>query len=134
MSLAGREIIIVDDDIAMSQAIERLLRVVGGNARYFASAEDFLDSGTGRGADVLILDIHLPGISGIELHHQLSASGSITPVVYITGHDTAKNREIARERGVVYFIKPFDGSELITAIERHLPPLGFSPTPSEPNT
>lgn len=120
MSPAEREIIVVDDDPGMSEAIERLLAAVGWRASSFASAEDFLESDGPSGADAFVFDIHLPGMSGIELHRHLAAAGTATPVIYITGHDLPKNREIARERGVPYLVKPFAGSELIDAINCQL--------------
>ncbi|RYD31351.1 MAG: response regulator [Verrucomicrobiaceae bacterium] len=115
------EIIVVDDDVSMSLAIERLLSAAGWSVRSFVSAEALLEDGNFAGAAVLILDIQLPGISGLELHRQISAGGGLTPVIFITALDGADTREQAVQAGGVIFTKPFDGSELIQEIRRHLP-------------
>lgn len=116
------EIIVVDDDMSMSLAIERLLSAAGWSVRSFASAEELLADGDVVSAAVMILDIQLPGISGLELHRQLSAAGGVPPVIFITALDRAETREQVRLAGAsAIFIKPFDGSELIRAIRRHLP-------------
>jgi FixJ family two-component response regulator len=122
MALEKREIIVVEDDLSMSQAIERLLSAAGWRARSFASAEELLASGALRGAAVLILDIQLPGISGLELHHQLVAQGTAPPAIFITAQDQPSNRDLARQSGSAYFTKPFAGRDLIRAIRHRLPP------------
>lgn len=122
MPPGDHDIIIVDDDPSMSQAIERLLAAVGWRARSFCSAEELLASGASAGAVVLILDIQLPGMSGLELHRQLAAAGAVPPVIFITAQDRPDSRELARQSGATaWFTKPFAGSELIEAIRQHLP-------------
>lgn len=122
MPPADHEIIIVDDDVGMSQAIERLLATAGWRVRSFTSGEALLSSGAFIGAAVLVFDIHLPGISGLELHRQLAASGATAPVIFMTAQDRPKTRDLVRRaRAAAYFIKPFSGDELIAAIGRHLP-------------
>ncbi|MES2467459.1 MAG: response regulator [Verrucomicrobiota bacterium] len=122
MLSGGIEIIVVDDDASMSQAIGRLLSAVGWKSRSFASAEALLASGASAGATVLIFDIHLPGMSGLELHRQLTAGGPVAPVIFITAQDRAETRDLARQSGAAaYFTKPFAGRELIQAIRHHLP-------------
>jgi FixJ family two-component response regulator len=126
----GADIVVVDDDTSMSQAIERLFDAVGLTCRSFASAEDLLDSGTCASAGVLILDIDLPGISGLELLRQLKASGNAPPVILITGQDRPNQREQALRCGATaYFTKPFAGSELIQAARSHLPHARVTPSP-----
>jgi FixJ family two-component response regulator len=134
MILGEGEIIVVDDDVSMSQAIERLLAAFGWKTRTFASAEELLESGASAGAAVLILDVHLPGMSGLELHRRLSAAGGAPPVVFITAQDRPNVREQALQSGAAaYFTKPFSGNELIQVILQHLsPPHEFLPI--EPQT
>ncbi|WP_035611358.1 response regulator [Haloferula sp. BvORR071] len=115
-------IIVVDDDTSMSQAIERLLAAAGLRSRCFGSAEELLESGASSGAAVLILDIQLPGMSGLDLFRQLSSTGHVLPAIFITGQDRPNIREQAQKSGAVaYFTKPFEGRELIEVIHRHLP-------------
>ena len=97
MTLGGQEIIVVDDDMSMSQAIERLLVAAGWRVRSFASAEELLASGASADAAVLILDIQLPGMSGLELHRHLAAGGTVTPVIFITAQDRPNTRDRARQ-------------------------------------
>ncbi|HEY5952953.1 MAG TPA: response regulator [Terrimicrobiaceae bacterium] len=122
MTLGGQEIIVVDDDMSMSQAIERLLVAAGWRVRSFASAEELLASGASADAAVLIFDIQLPGMSGLELQRHLAAGGTVTPVIFITAQDRPNTRDRARQSGAAaYFTKPFAGRELIQAIRQHLP-------------
>lgn len=122
VTLGEPEIIVVEDDTSMSQAIERLLSAAGLKSRSFPSAEDLLASGASPGAAMLILDIQLPGISGLELHRLLLTAPVAPPVIFITAHDRSNHRDLARQAGAVaYFTKPFAGSELIQEIRRHLP-------------
>ena len=121
MTPGGRDIVVVDDDTSMGQAIERLLSAAGWTSRSFASAEELLASGAWSGAGVLILDIHLPGMSGFDLCRHLTTRGHLPPVIFITGNDRPNTREQARQSGVAgYFTKPFAGSELIQVIRRLL--------------
>lgn len=116
------EIIVVDDDVSMSLAIERLLAAAGWTVRVFGSAEELLADGDFSEAAALILDIQLPGMSGVELYRKLRTEGSLPPVIFITAQDRADIREMVRETGAVaFFTKPFDGSELIQVIRSHQP-------------
>ena len=100
----------------MSKAIERLLRAAGFQPISFASAEDLLQTGAVDSAACLVLDIHLPGLSGLELRRLLVTSGRVKPVIFITGQDEAALRGVARRLGCAYFRKPFEGSALLAAI------------------
>jgi FixJ family two-component response regulator len=122
MTSGGREIIVVDDDMSMSQAIDRLLAAAGLPARCVAAAEALLASGAAAGAAVLIFDIQLPGMSGLDLYRELAAGGHPPPVIFITGEDRQNARNQAIESGAVaYFTKPFAGHELLRAIRQYLP-------------
>jgi FixJ family two-component response regulator len=90
--------------------------------RVFASAEEFLNSDHSRKADCLILDIRLPGMSGIELHRHLLARGCTVPVIFITAHGSGDRAraEAASDSTVAYFTKPFSGDELLDAVNTAL--------------
>lgn len=121
MSEWGREIIIVDDDTGMSQAIERLLAAAGLKAHSFTCVEELLSSGDCIRAGILILDIQLPGMSGLELIRHPSMAGLLPPVIFITGQDRPNIKEQALLAGAAdYFIKPFAGSDLLHSIRLHL--------------
>ena len=118
MHTTAGKVAIVDDDASMRMSIERLLRTKGYATIAFASAEEFLRGAGVDGAVGLVLDIHLAGISGIELRRRLAAAGSTTPVVFITAHDDEKTRDEALAAGcVAYLRKPFDAAQLIAALE-----------------
>ena len=110
---------IVEDDVAMRRSIERLLRASGYDTTAFASAEDFLESAIVDRAMGLVLDIHLGGMSGIELRRRLAAVNSPLPVVFITAYDDEVTRREAIAAGCVdYLRKPFDANRLTEALER----------------
>jgi FixJ family two-component response regulator len=113
------KIVVVEDDASMSQAIERILRVKGFAAVVFGSAEAALDAGAATTADCLVLDIHLPGMSGIDLYRRLAADGEKVRAVFITAHDEPAVREDA-ERRESYLTKPFSGRALLDAITHAL--------------
>jgi FixJ family two-component response regulator len=114
---ALRTVTVIDDDPTMLKAIERLLRVKGFDVETFASAEAFL-AGTGK-ATCLVLDIHLGGMSGIELRRRLVASGAEPPTIFITAVDDEATRNEATKAGcVAYLRKPFLASLLVGAIDK----------------
>jgi FixJ family two-component response regulator len=110
---------VVEDDDGMRRSIERLLRANGYATAAFSNAEEFLQNFVFENAIGLVLDIHLGGMSGIELRRRLSAAGSHIPVVFITAHDDDATRAAARAVGCVdYLEKPFESERLIRALER----------------
>lgn len=111
-------IIVVDDDPGMARAISRLLNALGWMVRIFPSAEAALESDALPDAAFLVLDIELPGMSGLDLHSHLEFLGVQLPVVFITGHDLPIFREKARNAGASYLTKPFPSSLLIEAVSR----------------
>ena len=111
-----QSIVVVEDDAGMSKAIARLLRAAGFQPVSFASAEELLQTEAADSAACLVLDIHLPGLSGLELRRLLVTSGRAKPVIFITGQDEAPLRDEARRLGCAYFRKPFEGSALLAAI------------------
>jgi FixJ family two-component response regulator len=111
---------VVDDDASIRRVLRRILNATGFRVESFASAEEFLESEHRGGADCLVLDVHLGGLSGLDLQERLAASGARTPAVIITAHDTAPTRERARHAAVEYLSKPFDRDALIAAIRRSI--------------
>jgi FixJ family two-component response regulator len=113
-----QSIVVVEDDVGMKRAIERLLRAAGFQPVSFASAEELLQTEMANSAACLVLDIHLPGLSGLELRRLLVTSGRAKPVIFITGQDDAPLRDEAQRLGCGYFRKPFEGKALLEAIRR----------------
>lgn len=110
---------VIDDDESIQRALRRLLGATGFRVETFSSAEEFLNSEHLRRADCLVLDVHLGGLSGLDLQERLARSGAATPVVVITAHDDRPTRERAVRAGAVeYLAKPFDDDLLIAAIRR----------------
>ena len=113
---------VVDDDISVRRSLDRLIRSVHLEVTVFASAEEFLNSDHSRKADCLILDVRLPGMSGIELHRHLLARGCNVPVIFITAHGSGDRAraEAASDSTVAYFTKPFSADELLDAVNTAL--------------
>ena len=114
-------IAVVDDDISVRESLESLIRSVRMRVSVFASAEEFLNSDH-RKADCLILDVRLPGMSGIELHHKLVERSCKVPVIFITAHgsDDRARSEAASDWTVAYLIKPFSEDELLDGVNAAL--------------
>jgi FixJ family two-component response regulator len=116
-------VVVVEDDASMSQAIERVLRMGGFLPVMFPSAEAALESGVAPAADCLVLDIHLPGMSGFDLYRRLAPVGGDPPAIFITAHDEPTVREQAeRLGGSSYHPKPFSGRILLDAVSQAMRP------------
>jgi FixJ family two-component response regulator len=112
---------IVDDDDALRRSLDNLVRSAGLRACGFASAEAFLESNQLSETDCLVLDVRLPGMSGLELQRQLAATSSNVPIIFMTAHESGYQRKQALEAGVVAFLnKPFDEKDLLNAIDTAL--------------
>ena len=110
-------VIVVDDDTGFLKGVARLLAYNGIETRTFASAEALIESGSAPTGTCLLLDIHLGGISGIELQHRLAASGSKCPVIFMTANDDVATRNAAVDAGcIAYLRKPFASQILLDAI------------------
>jgi FixJ family two-component response regulator len=110
--------VVVDDD-SLLRALRRLLDAAGFRVETFSSAEQFLESEHRGRADCLVLDVHLGGLSGLDLQERLRTSGVSMPIVTITAHDEQSTRERARRAGAIeYLRKPFDDDSLIDAIHK----------------
>ena len=109
---------VVDDDESIRRALKRLLRAMGYHAVTFKSAEDFMEAPSFRGEGCLVLDIRLPGMTGLDLQEKLASLGAKYPVIFMTAHDNPEWRERARKAGALaYLKKPFDELALLRAIE-----------------
>src|SRR6267378_3404950 len=113
----GAVISIVDDDESIRKAIKRLIESVGLTVEDFPSAEDFARFGRPQDSACLILDVRLPGISGLELQSQLIASNCQVPNIFITAHGDEQMRARALKAGAVDFLqKPFTEKQLFKAL------------------
>ena len=112
---------IVDDDESVREAIESLMKSVGYIAQVFPSAGDFLRSDYLNDTCCLILDVQMPGMSGLELQSHLVASKCRVPIIFISAHCDADARARALEAGAVGFLqKPFSEDALLSAINSSL--------------
>jgi FixJ family two-component response regulator len=112
---------IVDDDDSLRNSLNNLIRSVGFRAQGFSSAESFLNSNQLRDTACLILDVRMPGMSGLDLQRQLVATDCGIPIVFITSHGDDNARTRALEAGAVDFLyKPFREEALLNAIHTAL--------------
>jgi FixJ family two-component response regulator len=109
---------IIDDNDSVRGALHGLMRSVGFGVNVFASAEEFLDSDRLLYTNCLILDVRLPGMSGLELQRHLKTSHSEIPIIFITAYEDDEVRARALNAGAVdYFLKPFNDEDLLNAID-----------------
>jgi len=110
-------VFIVDDDLAIRHAMTLLMRSVGLKSEDFATANDFLDRFDSHRAGCLVLDIRMPGLSGLELQQRLLELGVSIPIIFITGHADVPMAVEAMRKGAFAFIqKPFRDQELLESI------------------
>jgi FixJ family two-component response regulator len=113
----GPLISIVDDDQAVREALQRMLRSYGYATAVFGSAEQFLASGRPCEESCLILDVRMPGITGLGLYHRLISEGCRVPIILMTGSPTPREQERAMSMGVVsYLTKPVDEGILLDTL------------------
>ena len=112
-------VFVVDDDLSVRQALERLLRAVGWRVETFASAQEFLAHQKENIPSCLVLDVGLPGLSGLDLQKQIMEANREIPIVFITGHKDVPTSVRAMKAGAVEFlVKPFSEEDLLDAIEQ----------------
>jgi FixJ family two-component response regulator len=112
---------IVDDDDALRNSLEDLIRSIGFQTQGLPSAEAFLSSTQARDAACLILDVRMPGMSGLDLQRQIVAANWRIPIIFVTSHADDDARVRALEAGAVAFLyKPFHEEELLNAIDAAL--------------
>jgi FixJ family two-component response regulator len=115
---ARRLVALVDDSDSVRESLPGLLDQVGLAVQAFGSAEAFLDSGAVHTAQCLILDVGLPGMSGLDLQQELGRRGRHLPIVFITGHrDRSLGPRLLAAGAVTCLFKPFKDTELIEAVE-----------------
>jgi len=108
---------VVDDDESVRAAISDLMDSMGLPTEAFGSAEEFLNSGGLRNTTCLILDVRMPGMSGLELQSHLNAAGFRIPIIFISAHDDGEAKSRALEAGAVGFLKkPFSEDALLSAL------------------
>ena len=116
--LPRRMIYLIDDDLSVRRAVTRLLKAAEYSVRAFASSEEFLENVRPTENDCLIVDVHMPGMSGLELQQALLDNDLHVPVIIITGRDDEASKIAARRLGAVgFFSKPFSDQALIDTIE-----------------
>jgi FixJ family two-component response regulator len=114
-------ICVVDDDLLMRESLTRLLRSFKFNVKALASAEELLDCNYLAATACLILDLQLPGISGLELQRQLISRNRRIPIIFVTAHGDETQRIQALESGAIAFLhKPFHEHDLLNAINSAL--------------
>ena len=114
-------VLIIDDDSRMRAAMQRLLKTVGLHSESFATPKDFLQHKLPDGPSCLVLDVRLPGMSGLDLQSKLNQAGIEIPIIFITGHGDIPMTVKAMKSGAVEFLtKPFRDQDLIDAIQQAL--------------
>jgi FixJ family two-component response regulator len=114
-------VMVVDDDTSFRQSIERLIRSAGFNVRAFESADDFLRAKRPDVPVCLVLDVRMPGLSGLDLQKELAKGGVEIPLIFITGHGDIPMSVRAMKAGAVEFLtKPFHEQDLLDAIRQAL--------------
>jgi FixJ family two-component response regulator len=114
-------IMVVDDDAGVRNAMRSLLKSVGLDAALFASAQEFLGAYQPTQPGCLVLDIRMPGMSGLELQQQLNLRGAVIPVIFMTGHGDIPMAVEAMQHGAFDFLqKPFRDQDLLDRIQRAL--------------
>jgi FixJ family two-component response regulator len=128
MTSLERLVYVVDDDLSVRRGLDRLLRSAGYRVETFASAGECLQKAELERADCLVLDVRMPGQSGLELHALLRAGHSNVPIVFITGHGDIPMAVRAIKAGAVDFlVKPFDEEALLEAVQEACARRGVSP-------
>jgi len=114
-------VFVVDDDPSVRASIQGLLKSASLRSECFGTAEAFLHGKRPEGPSCLILDVNLPGVSGLDFQHQLTDAGIQIPIIFITGHGDIPMTVKAMKSGAVEFLtKPFDDQELLNAVHQAL--------------
>jgi len=134
MSDTGALVYVVDDDQSAREGVAGLIRSAGLKARTFASAQEFLATPRPNVPGCLVLDVNLPGLSGLDLQQELAKSGDQIPIIFLTGHGDIPMTVRAVKAGAVDFLtKPFDDEDLLNAIRQCITSDGKQETRSEMN-
>jgi len=118
MTAQRATIFLVDDDASVRRALARMLKAVGYQVECFASATAFQQGYRPGSPGCLVLDVHLPGLNGLQLQEQLASGGYALPIIFITGHGNVPMSVQAMKAGAVDFLtKPFPPEALLNAVE-----------------
>ena len=110
-------VFVIDDDPSVRRALQRLMRSAGHRVEAFGSAREFLQRGHHNGPGCLVLDVRMPGLTGLDLQAALAAAGYTMPIIFITGHGDVPTSVRAMKAGAVDFLtKPFKDQELLNAV------------------
>jgi len=121
MGDANPSVLVIDDDPAFRDSVTRLLRTVGLPAREFSSVPEFLKADPPEGPTCLVLDVRMPGRSGLELQRDLAAANRQVPIIFITAHADVPMTVQAMKGGAMEFLtKPFRDQDLLDAVEAGL--------------
>jgi DNA-binding NtrC family response regulator len=121
MSETGALVYVVDDDASAREGVARLIRSAGLRTKTFASGEEFLAAPRSSPPSCLVLDVNLPGLSGLDLQQELAKSGPEVPIIFLTGHGDIPMTVRAVKAGAANFLtKPFDDEDLLEAIRQCL--------------
>jgi len=121
MSDATPIVFVVDDDVSVRESLELLIRCEGWQAEIFASADEFLSRPRALVPSCLILDLSLPGLSGLDLQKRITSERTDIPIIFITGHGDVPSTVQAMKAGAVEFLtKPFTDEALLSAIRQAL--------------
>jgi FixJ family two-component response regulator len=111
-------VFVVDDDESVRKALKRLIKSVGMNVETFATAQDFLSRQHYEGPSCLVLDVRMPGVSGLDLQQRLAKANLRVPIIFITGHGNIPMSVQAMKNGAVDFLeKPFEDQALLELIQ-----------------
>jgi len=117
----GSTVFVIDDDDLVRAAIQGMLKAAGLQAETFGTAQEFLQSKRPDVPSCLVLDVELPGVSGLDFQRELAAAGSRIPIIFITGHGDIPMSVKAMKSGAVEFLtKPFRDEDLLDAIHQAL--------------
>ncbi len=112
-------VFVVDDDPSVRKSLTRLVSHAGYTVETFASARDYLAHAPPKGPGCLLLDVRMPGLTGLELQEALAGAAHHVPIIFITGHGDVSMSVKAMKGGAVDFLtKPFDDKDLLAAIQR----------------
>jgi FixJ family two-component response regulator len=118
---AAPTVFVIDDDAAIRASIQGLLKSVGLRSESFGTTQEFLRGKRPDGPSCLVLDVRLPGVSGLDFQHELAEAGVQIPIIFITGHGDIQMTVKAMKSGAVEFLtKPFRDQDLLDAIQQAL--------------
>jgi FixJ family two-component response regulator len=128
-------IAVVDDDASFLRSVGRLLRSAGHTVDAYASARQFLSALPASAPPCLVLDVHMPEMTGLELQERLAAQGTHLPIIFVTAYDTPATRQRVQGAGSVgLLLKPFDKEALLTAVRKALESRAGGAPPEEPES